>query len=155
MTIRSGGVLFVDDDVDWIELLRIAFDRAGIAEPISGVNDAEAAIRYLSGTAPYTNRERCARPKLVLIDLRLPGMHGLELLKWIRRQPDLAELPVVAVTGMEASGDAQRARELGANALLTKPLLFPQVVQMARKLQAVWLTPTPATAPQAQHYPPV
>lgn len=154
MTIRSGGVLFVDDDVDWIELLQIAFERAGIAEPISGVHNTEEALRYLSGSGLPRNRAGCPRPRLVLIDLRLPGRHGLELLKWIRHQPGLAGLPVVAVTGMEAPGDAQRARELGANAFFTKPLLFPQVVQMARKLQELWLTPTSTTAPRAHHHPP-
>jgi CheY-like chemotaxis protein len=151
---KTGGILFVDDDLEWVELLQMAFRRAGIAEPIQGVKDGEEAIRYLRGVGPYANRSAHPQPKLVLVDLRLPRMHGLELVQWIRRQPDLVGLPVVAVTGMEEPGEALRARELGANAFLTKPLLFPQVVQMARKLQAAWLEPSHPGAARAEHRPP-
>jgi CheY-like chemotaxis protein len=153
MMMKVGSVLFVDDDLDWVDLLQLAFQRAEISEAIWGVENGEEAIRYLKGEGPYANRAAHPQPRLVLLDLRLPGMHGFELLRWIRRQPELAGLPVVAVTGMEAPGDAQRARELGADGFLTKPLLFPKVVEMARKLQATWLRPDhPAGTRQRAEY---
>jgi len=68
-------------------------------------------------------------------------MHGFEVLRWIRRHPTLAGLPVVVVTGMEKPDDVRRAAELGANAFLTKPFLFAKVVEMARQLRDTWLRP--------------
>ena len=139
----ASGVLFVDDEADWVDLLRMAFERAGMPDAVTRVRDGEQAIRYLSGEGPYANRAAYPLPKLVLLDLRLPGMHGFEVLRWIRRQPTLAGLPVVAVTGMEMSGDAKRAHALGANAFLTKPVVFAKVVEMAQQLRDAWLPPDP------------
>lgn len=138
---RASGVLFVDDEADWVELLRMAFERAGVPDAVTGVKDGEQAIRYLNGEGPYANRTAHPLPKLVLLDLRLPGMHGFEVLRWIRRQPALAGLPVVVITGMETPGDAKRAQVLGADAFLTKPVVFAKVVEMARQLRDTWLAP--------------
>jgi CheY-like chemotaxis protein len=140
---RAGEVLFVDDETDWIDLLQMAFERAGMPNAVTGVNDGEEAIRYLRGETPYTNRASHPLPKLVLLDLRLPGMHGFEVLRWIRRQPALAALPVVVITGMQKPGELERAHELGANGFLIKPVLFPKVVEMAQKLREHWLRPEP------------
>ncbi len=68
-------------------------------------------------------------------------MHGFAVLRWIRRQPKLVGLPVVVVTGMETPGDAKSAHALGANAFLTKPVVFTKVVEMARQLRDAWLPP--------------
>src|ERR1039458_6465256 len=83
--------------------------RAGVPNPVQGVKDGPEAIRYLRGEGPYANRVAHPLPELVLLDLRLPGMHGFEVLQWIRRQPRLTGLTVVVVTGMEAAGDVERA----------------------------------------------
>ena len=80
-------------------------------------------------------------PELVLLDLRLPGMHGFEVLQWIRRQPGLAGLAVVVITGMVAPGDIRRAQELGATAFLAKPFAFAKLVEMAEQLRDNWLRP--------------
>lgn len=117
----------------------MAFELARIPDTVRGVKNGEEAIRYLRGEGPYADRATHPLPELVLLDLRLPGMHGFEVLRWIRQQPKLAKLPVVVVTGMETASDARRAQELGASAFMTKPFLFPRTVEMARQLQANWL----------------
>ena len=137
----NGSVLFVDDDSDWVDLLRAAFERAGIPNPVQGVKNGPEAIRYLRGERPYANRAAHPLPALVLLDLRLPGMHGFEVLRWIRRHPRLARLPVVVITGMEAPGDVRRAQELGATAFLAKPFLFAKLVEMAQQIRDTWLRP--------------
>jgi len=138
---KTGSVLFVDDESVWVDLMRTAFKRAGIPNPVEGVKDGPEAIRYLRGEAPYANRAARPLPKLVLLDLRLPGMHGFEVLQWIRRQPELAGLAVVVITGMEAPGDVRRAQELGATAFLTKPLSLAKLVEMAGRIRDNWLRP--------------
>jgi CheY-like chemotaxis protein len=135
----AGSVLFVDDDPNWVDLLRLAFDRAGIPNPVQGVPGGPEAISYLSGEGRYADRAASPLPTLVLLDLRLPGMHGFEVLQWIRRQPGLAEMAVVVVTGMEAPGDAQRAQELGATGFLAKPFSLEKLVKMAQQIQDNWL----------------
>ena len=136
-----GSVLFVDDDPDWVELLRMAFQRIEIPNPIHGVGDGPEAIRYLRGEGRYAKRADYPLPELVLVDLRLPGMPGFEVLQWIRQQPGLARLAVVVITGMAAPGDAQRAQELGATACLAKPFSFDKQVELARQIRDRWLQP--------------
>jgi CheY-like chemotaxis protein len=136
---KVGSILFVDDDPNWVELLRMAFQRAGIPNPVEGVPDGPEAIRYLRGKGRCARRAAHPLPKLVLLDLRLPGMHGFEVLRWIRQQPGLAGLAVVVTTGMETPGDARRARELGATAFLPKPFSFTKMVEMAQQLRDNWL----------------
>src|ERR1035441_855007 len=99
----AGSVLFVDDDLEWVELLRRAFARAGIPNPVQGVRDGPEAICYLRGEGPYANRAAHPLPELVLVDLRLQGMHGFEVLQWIRRQSRLAGLPVVVLTDRKST----------------------------------------------------
>jgi CheY-like chemotaxis protein len=137
----AGSILFVDDDPNWVDLLRVAFDRAGIPNPVQGVPDGPEAISYLSGEGRYADRAAHPLPELVLLDLRLPGMRGFEVLQWIRRQPGLAELAVVVVTGMEAPGDAQRAQELGATGFLAKPFSLEELVKLAQHIHDNWLGP--------------
>jgi CheY-like chemotaxis protein len=109
--------------------------------PIQGVADGSEAIRYLRGEGRYADRTAYPLPELMLVDLRLPGMPGFEVLQWIRQQPGLARLAVVVITGMAAPGDAQRAQELGATGFMLKPFSFDKQVELARQIRANWLQP--------------
>ncbi len=139
--IETGSLLFVDDDPNWVELLRIAFGRTGMANPVHGVGDGPEAIQYLRGEGRYAKRAAYPLPELVLVDLRLPGMPGFEVLQWIRQHPVLDRLPVVVITGMAAPGDAKRAQELGATAFLAKPFSFDKQIELARQIRDKWLQP--------------
>ena len=142
----AGSVLFVDDDPNWVELLRLAFGRIGMRNPIQGVADGSEAIRYLRGEGRYADRTAHPLPELMLVDLRLPGMSGFELLEWIRQQPELARLAVVVITGMAAPGDPQCAQELRATGFLLKPFSFDKQVELARQIRANWLPPVRQSA---------
>ena len=138
---KASSVLFVDDDPDWVDLLRTAFGRAGIPNLVHGVQDGPEAISYLRGEGRYANRTAHPLPELVLLDLRLPGMDGFEVLQWIRRQSKLPGLAVVVITGMEAPGDARRAQELEATGFMAKPFTFAKLVEMAQQIHDTWLRP--------------
>jgi CheY-like chemotaxis protein len=139
--IEAGSVLFIDDDPNWAELLQVAFLRAGIPNAVQTVRDGPEAISYFRGEGRYANRRAHPLPRLVLVDLRLPGMNGFEVLKWIRRHPTLGGLPVVVVTGMETPGDVRRAHELGASGFLPKPFSFAKQIEMAQTIRDNWLRP--------------
>ena len=136
-----GGspILLVEDSEQDIAIMQRAFETAGILNPVQTVRDAESAIAYLSGTGQYSVREDYLLPALVLLDLNLPGLDGFELLKWIRRTPDLSGLRVIVLSGSGSSHDVNRAFELGANSFIIKDMDFQNTVELARFIQDFWL----------------
>ncbi|MEC4814323.1 MAG: response regulator, partial [Scytonema sp. PMC 1069.18] len=98
MVLRQKIVLVVEDELSDQLLLQRAFYQLNGEFHLQVVKTAEDAIRYLEGSEPYQDRTIYPLPVLVVLDMRLPGMSGLDLLKWIRRQPYLNGLPVIALT---------------------------------------------------------
>src|SRR5438445_9015632 len=152
---RTSPILLVEDDETDVLLLRNAFHKAGVANPLIEVSDGHAAIQYLSGAGPYEDRARFPAPFLMLLDLRLPKLSGFEVLAWIRDQTALAELIVVVLTGSDYVPDATKARELGANSYLVKPASFKEFVETVKRIIDRWLVrETPPGEPasiQASH----
>ncbi len=136
MTVNSHTILLVEDDHNDVLLIKRAFDKVKIANPIIVVNDGEEAISYLAGREPYVER---ALPMLVLLDLKLPRKSGHEVLEWLRQQQTLKRLPVVVLTASSESSDVNRAYDLGANSYLVKPVTFDSLVEMVKTLNLYWL----------------
>jgi CheY-like chemotaxis protein len=136
MTVNSHTILLVEDDHNDVLLIKRAFDKVKIANPIIVVNDGEEAITYLAGREPYVER---ALPMLVLLDLKLPRKSGHEVLEWLRQQQTLKRLPVVVLTASSESSDVNRAYDLGANSYLVKPVTFDSLVEMVKTLNLYWL----------------
>src|SRR5258708_6182024 len=126
-------ILLADDSYDNAELVRVAFRKAGYDNPIQAVCRGEEAVDYLKGEGKYADREVFPLPHLVLLDTRMPGMSGWEVLRWVRQQPGFELLPVIVFTGSERPGDKQKAEALGANAYETKPQAFDEFVQVIKK----------------------
>lgn len=124
-------VLLVEDNPDDVLLLRRAFRKAGIGAGLAVEHDGEAAVRFLQG-------EGAARLKLLVLDLKLPRLSGLEVLAWMRRSSNL-RVPVVVLTSSREDLDIKRAYELGANSYLIKPVDFTQFQDMVRSLEQYWL----------------
>jgi CheY-like chemotaxis protein len=135
----SATILFVEDDPDDVLLIERAFKRAELPLVPRVVSDGEAATAYLSGTGEYGDRLAHPAPSLVLLDLKLPRLSGLEVLAWIRRDPRVGRLPVVILTSSRESIDIERAYELGANSYLVKPVGFEALLRMVRTLNLYWL----------------
>jgi CheY-like chemotaxis protein len=130
------AILLVEDDHNDVLLIKRAFQKVNIANPIIVVNDGEQAISYLAGREPYVDR---AVPMLVLLDLKFPRKSGHEVLEWLRQQPNIKRLPVVVLTASSESSDVNRAYDLGANSYLVKPVTFDALVEMVKTLNLYWL----------------
>lgn len=139
MSIARYTILLVEDDPNDVLLIKRAFRKANLANPIHVVGDGEAAVAYLAGQAPYTDRERYPLPMLLLLDLKMPRKSGFEVLAWLREQPGLKRLPVVVLTASRETNDINRAYELGANSYLVKPVAFDTLLEMVKTLNLYWL----------------
>ena len=132
-------ILQVEDDPNDVFLLQHAMKKAGVANPIQIASDGQQAIDYLQGAGKFADRGKFPFPCLILLDLKLPYVMGLDVLKWIRKRPG----PAVAVVMLTASGedaDIATAYRLGANAFLTKPTEASKLELMVKAIKDFWLT---------------
>jgi CheY-like chemotaxis protein len=114
-------ILVIEDDDRDALLLVNALQGAGCA-PLPILSRAEEAVRYLQGAGEYSARDRHPLPSLIVLDLGLPGMSGLEFLGWLRQQPVLSAIPVIVLSGSVFSHAVKQAYALGAATFFTKPL---------------------------------
>jgi CheY-like chemotaxis protein len=138
MTERSI-ILLVEDREDDILLVRRAFSAANLDAPLQVVRDGEEAIAYLEGIGKYQNREEFPLPDLVLLDLKLPGLDGYDVLQWIRSNPALKALRVIVLTSSEEIRDVNKAYSMGANSFLVKPFEFTNYPALINSLSKFWL----------------
>jgi CheY-like chemotaxis protein len=132
-------VLLVEDDPNDASLIRRAFVQAKILNALQVVTSGEEAIEYLSGAGSYSNRAEYPLPELVLLDLRLRGIDGFEVLRWIRAQPGMRGMRVVVLSGSNSVWDVRKAYQSGANSFLVKPTDFDRFVEVSRALNGYWL----------------
>jgi len=131
--------LLVEDTEDDVLLIHRAFLKANILNTLQVVRSGEEAIEYLQGTGRFSNRAEFPLPSLVLLDLKMKGIDGFEVLRWIRQQPALTRLRVVVLTSSNAVGDVNLAYQLGANSFLVKPVDFDRLVEISQALKGYWL----------------
>ena len=136
---EQSVILLAEDRADDVLLIRRAFLKGNIINPLFVVRDGEEAQAYLSGEGKYSNREEYPVPDLLLLDLKMPRMDGFEVLKWIRAQPGLKTLRVVVLTSSEEMRDVNEAYQLGANSFLVKPIDFEHFVKVSQALRGYWL----------------
>jgi len=135
----TGVILLVEDREDDIFLIRKSFAKASLNNPLHVVRTGEEAVAYLNGEKQYSMRAEYPLPILVLLDLKLPGMDGFEVLKWIRAQPGLRGMPVVVLTCSTEIRDVNRAYQLGANSFFVKEMDFENTVELADLLRRYWV----------------
>jgi CheY-like chemotaxis protein len=140
---RVGGeplvVLLVEDNPDHVELVRRSFQQHRVANAIVDVPDGETALDYLLRRGQYADPGRSPRPHVVLLDLRLPRVDGLEILKKVKEHAELRQTPVVILTSSESEKDIAAAYQYRANSYLVKPLDFTKFTQLMQDLGAYWL----------------
>jgi len=132
-------ILQVDDDPNDVFLLQHAMAKAGVTNPLQVATDGQQAINYLSGAGKFADRKEFPQPCLVLLDLKLPHVMGLDVLKWIREQPGPALVTIILSASAE-DADIAAAYRLGANAFLTKPSEASKLEDMAKAIKDFWLT---------------
>src|SRR5258708_4174419 len=136
---KPGTILLVEDESADALLIERAFKAAGIENPIHFARDGDKALAYLEGINEYQDREEHPLPILILLDLKLPGMMGLQLLQWMRTRRDLRLLPVVVLTNSADDVNVRSAYEAGANSYLLKPADRNEITRVINIIQQYWL----------------
>lgn len=136
---EQAVILLAEDREDDVLLIRRAFSRAGIPNPIFIVRDGEEVIFYLKGEGKFSNRAEYPLPDLLLLDLKMPIKDGFEVIKWIRQRPGLAALRILVLTSSDSLHDVNLAYRLGANSFLVKPLDFENYAQLGSLICDYWL----------------
>jgi CheY-like chemotaxis protein len=132
-------ILLVEDNPAHAELVKRSLEGHPVSNRIIHISDGESALAYLFRRGEFADSEKSPRPHVVLLDLRLPRVDGLEILKEIRTSPEMEKLPVVILTTSEAEMDAARAYEYHANSFLVKPLDFDKFAKLMDDLGFYWL----------------
>src|ERR1043166_5515933 len=114
------SILLVEDDENDVFFFKYAMKKESLGNPLQVARDGQEAIDYLEGTGKFANREEFPMPYLIVLDLKLPFVMGLDVLKWIREQPQLSPIVVVLSSSPE-NADIEAAYRLGATAYLVKP----------------------------------
>jgi CheY-like chemotaxis protein len=128
----ENQILHVEDNSDDVLLMEMAFRKAGVSARIQVATDGDQAIKALGSEGQQP-------PACILLDLKLPTVSGLEVLAWIRQQPNLKRLPVIMLTSSLLASDINEAYDLGANSYLSKPANLDSLVALARMIDQYWL----------------
>jgi CheY-like chemotaxis protein len=131
--------LLIEDNEDHALLIRRAFLKGNPINPLQVVTSGEEAVEYLEGAGRYSNWSEYPLPTAVVLDLKLPGIDGFEVLRWIRKQSGLRTLRVVVMTCSELDQDVNLAYQLGANSFIVKPAALEDLIQMIEVSRSYWL----------------
>lgn len=145
-------ILLVEDNGSDEKLTILAFKKCGVSNEVVVMRDGAAALDYLFGTGMHAGRDVTALPAVVLLDLKLPRVDGLEVLRRIRADERTKLTPVIVLTASKEEEDVLRSYVLGANAYVRKPVEFLAFVEAAKTLGLFWLllnepAPLPRGAP--------
>jgi len=130
-------ILLVEDDPRDLELTLVALERSQLANEVVVVRDGEAALDYLHRRGNFAGRAE-GNPAVVLLDLKLPKVNGLEVLQTVRSTESLHSIPVVMLTSSHEESDVLRSYQLGVNAYVVKPVEFKQFVEAIADLGIFW-----------------
>lgn len=135
-------VLLVEDDENDVFLMEWALQKAKLSLPMKVAMDGQEALDYLGGVGKYADRTAYPMPAIIFLDLKLPYVHGFEVLRWIRQQPALREISVLILTSSPEERDQQKAMDLGAHAYLVKP---PTAEMLLKAMPSLIPAPAPAS----------
>lgn len=138
--IRPAHILLVEDNRMDVELTLDAFREAHLSNTVHVATTGEQALDYLFGRPPFANRDVHPLPDLMLLDLKLPGISGHEVLRAVKETPGLKQLPVVILTSSREDSDRSLGYENGVNSFLVKPVSFDGFTEVVRKIESYWLT---------------
>ncbi|MFN7138187.1 MAG: response regulator [Limisphaerales bacterium] len=144
-------ILLLEDDLNDVELLTLAFHRRGIKNPIFRVSNGYEGIDYLQGEGIYMDRARYPLPKIIILDLKMPRMGGLEFLDWIDQNPAFHVVPTIVLSASNLAQDVQKSYDLKAHTYFVKPTEFPDLEELVKTMHEYWERAlTPAKMKQGQ-----
>lgn len=132
-------ILLVEDEENDVVFMEMALEKAGLADAFQVAEDGEEAINYLSGQGEFADRARFPLPALIFLDLKLPKVMGMDVLKWIRNQSALDTMVVIMLTSSQQRSDIRMACSLGANSYLVKPLNPLALGEIVDLVKRYWL----------------
>ena len=132
-------ILLVEDNPDHAMLVTRSFEDHRIANRVVHLSDGEQALNYLHHRGEYTDPQSSPRPHLMLLDLRMPKVDGLEVLEDVKQDASLRDIPIVVLTTSASDPDVKRAYELHANSYLVKPVEFDKFSKLINDLGFYWL----------------
>jgi CheY-like chemotaxis protein len=136
---QRADILLVEDNPNDVELTLQAFKTANLANTVHVARDGVEALEFLFGAASNSDEKIQERPKLILLDLKLPRLDGHEVLKRIKDDPRTSAIPVVILTSSAEERDVMRTYEVGANSYIVKPVDFEQFTESVRDIGKYWL----------------
>jgi CheY-like chemotaxis protein len=132
------ALLLVEDDPNDVYFFRLGLEKAGLAGGLQVAQDGEEAVDYIDGRGRYENRTLHPLPALIVLDLKLPKKGGLEVLRWLREESRLKEIPVIILTSSKQPNDVATAGTLGVTAYQIKPADFLETRDLVRSIGLVW-----------------
>lgn len=146
---KQQPILLVEDNEDDVELTLMAFSKARITNPVVVAKDGVAALDYLLGEGAHAGRNTREQPVVILLDLKLPRLGGLEVLERVRRDERTRYLPVVILTTSTEQDDMIKAGDLHANSYVRKPVDFDAFLDAALQLGLYWTVLNKPVSPQS------
>ena len=137
---NPATILLVEDNPMDVELILDAFQEVRLRNPIRVARNGREALEYLFGQGNYADRRLHPLPDIILLDLKLPGVDGHEVLRQIKEANTLKRLPVIILTSSEDEGDRALSYDSGANSYLVKPVSFDDFLKVVKKIYDYWLT---------------
>ena len=137
---EQKNILLVEDNPDDIELARRAFKKVNINNNMVITHDGAETLEYLHGKGKYQGRNIEDLPRIILLDLKMPKVHGLEVLKHVRENQQTKYIPVIILTSSQDKKDVIRSYELGANSYIVKPIDFLKFSEVVQQIVIYWLT---------------
>ena len=131
-------ILMADDDADDRRLTQEAFEEARLINDLRFVENGEQLLDYLRRKGPYASPAEAPRPGLILLDLNMPRKDGRTVLKELKSDPELRQIPVVVLTTSKADEDIYKSYDLGVNSYIVKPVTFEALVDILQTLEKYW-----------------
>jgi CheY-like chemotaxis protein len=139
-------ILVVEDNPDHLELTVLTLEEQGVSAEIAVARDGAQALDYLFGQGSHAGRDTQKQPSLILLDMKLPKLSGLDVLRSVRSNPLTALVPVVMLTSSSEQSDIVACYQSGANGFVRKPVDFGDFTEKLNCLQAYWLNVNESTA---------
>lgn len=137
---NQAQILLVEDNHMDVVLTLDAFREAKLKNKINVARNGEEALDYLFGHGKYADRDEYPMPSLILLDLKMPGIDGFEVLRQIKNTDKLKRIPVIILTSSKEEGDRALSYDIGANSYLLKPVSFDGFTDVVKKIDDYWFT---------------
>lgn len=138
MVVKGIAILLVEDNPYDVEITKRAFEKGKIRNTLYVVRDGQEALDFLYHQGGYTDESKAPRPGLILLDIRLPKIDGLEVLRRLKADPDFRKIPVIMLTVSDSDEDISKSYDLGANSYIVKPVEFDKFVEAMKSLYLYW-----------------